>query len=256
MVKQPAQAPSWWQITQGIAADIRAGFVEVTRHGMAALGLAAAVVVLTLTARPDLLAEANTLALGWLQSQQTGEAAAPAEPGAGRSTAVPTQALTAQQLGVTQWLSRKYRVSPEPLGALVAEAWAVSERSQLPPTLILAVIAVESNFNPFAQRSDKGLGLMQIDSQAQQAVLSSFGGPLSAFDPVTNLRVGARLLQGLIQSTGSLEDGLRAYAQTSPQAGDSTYTERVLSEYKQLEQLVQTLAAAASSAATASPKRL
>jgi hypothetical protein len=249
MVNPHAQAPSWKLITLTIAADIRAGFVEITRHGMAALGLAVAAVVITFAARPDLLAEAHTLALGWAQLQQNEGPTAPVEPGAGRSTAVPTQSLTPEQLSVTQWLSRKYRISPEPLGALVTEAWAVGERSQLPPTLILAVIAVESNFNPFAQRGDQRQGLMQIDGSAQLSILNGFGGPLSAFDPVTNLRVGSRLLQGFIQEAGSIEEGLQAYARTSPQAGDSNYPQRVLGEYRQLEQLVQPREASASSPA-------
>jgi soluble lytic murein transglycosylase-like protein len=45
----------------------------------------------------------------------------------------------------------KYRVAPEPLGALVAEAYDIGARTKLDPTLILAIMAVESGFNPFAQ---------------------------------------------------------------------------------------------------------
>jgi hypothetical protein len=32
---------------------------------------------------------------------------------------------------VAYWLSRKYRVAPEPVSALVAEAWEVGKRSSL-----------------------------------------------------------------------------------------------------------------------------
>ena len=167
-----------------------------------------------------------------------------------------TQALTPEQLSLTQWLSRKYHISPEPLAALVTEAWAMGERSQVPPTLILAVIAVESNFNPFAQRSDNNRGLMQIDSLSQQETLGRFGGPLSVFDPLTNLRVGSRVLQSFIQEKGSIEDGVRAYGQTSPQAADSSYTERILTEHKLLERLIQTRATAASEPTSAAAKRL
>ena len=256
MVNHRTQASSWKQIAHCIASDIREGFVEITRHGMAALGLAVIAVVITFAARPDMQTAANEYVLGWIQSHQSDGPVAAAEPGAGRSTAVATRALTPEQLSVTQWLSRKYRISPEPLAAMVTEAWKVGERTQVPPTLILAVIAVESNFNPFAQRSDSNRGLMQIDSQSQQGTLSRFGGPLSVFDPLTNLRVGSRVLQAFIQETGSIEDGLRAYAQTSPQGTDSTYTERVLSEHKLLERLIQTRATAASSPASAVVKRL
>jgi soluble lytic murein transglycosylase-like protein len=256
MVNTRTQASGWKQIAQGIASDIRAGFVEITRHGMAALGLAVIAVLIAFIARPDMRTAANEYLLGWIQSHQGDGPAAAAEPGAGRSTAVTTRALTPEQLSVTHWLSRKYRVSAEPLAALVTEAWTVSENSQVPPTLILAVIAVESNFNPFAQRSESNRGLMQVDSLSQQDTLSRFGGPLSVFDPLTNLRVGSRVLQGFIQETGSIENGVRAYAQTSPQAADASYTERVLAEYKLLERLIQTKAAAASASSTTNVKRL
>ena len=256
MVTTRTQASGWRQIAQSIASDIREGFVEITRHGMAALGLAVIALLIAFVARPDMRTAANEYLLGWIQSHQSDGPTAAAEPGAGRSTAVTTRALTPDQLSVTQWLSRKYRVSAEPLAALVTEAWTVSENSQVPPTLILAVIAIESNFNPFAQRSESNRGLMQVDSLSQQDTLSRFGGPLSVFDPLTNLRVGSRVLQGFIQETGSIENGVRAYAQTSPQAADSSYTERVLAEYKLLERLVQPPAAAASAPAKASTKRL
>ena len=256
MVITRTQASSWKQIAQGIASDIREGFVEITRHGMAALGLAVIAVLIAFVARPDLRTASNEYLLGWIRSHQGDGPSEAAEPGAGRSTAVTMRALTPEQLSITHWLSRKYRISPEPLAALVTEAWSVSEHSQVPPTLILAVIAVESNFNPFAQRSDSHRGLMQIDSQTQQDSLSRFGGPLSVFDPLTNLRVGSRLLQGFIQETGSIEDGIKAYAQTSPQASDSSYTERVLTEHKLLERLIQAPALATSApSATAPPRR-
>ena len=257
MASTRTPAFSWRQITHVIASDIREGFVEITRHGMAAVGLAVIAVAITFAARPDMQTAANEFVLGWIYARQN-DGAAPstvAEPGASRSTAVATQALTPEQRSVTQWLSRKYRISPEPLAALVTEAWSVGERSQVPPTLILAVIAVESNFNPFAQRSDSHRGLMQIDSQTQQDTLSRFGGPLSVFDPLTNLRVGSRALQSFIQEAGSIEDGLRAYAQTSPQAADSTYTDRVLSEYKLLERLIEAQTTSATNPPRAASKR-
>ena len=256
MVKTRTSAASWRQIAQSIASDVREGFVEITRHGMAALGLGVIAVLILFVARPDLRTSANEYLLGWIQLHQGDGPADAADSGADRSTAVALRGLSPEQLGVTQWLSRKYRVSPEPLAALVTEAWTVGERSQVPPTLILAVIAVESNFNPFAQRSDSNRGLMQIDSQSQQDTLSRFGGPLSVFDPLTNLRVGARVLQSFIQETGSVEEGLRAFAQTSPQAADSTYPERVLAEHKQLERLVQTRSTPAASPNAAASGRL
>lgn len=255
MLIQRTQASGWRQIAHCIASDIRQGFVEITRHGMAALGLSVIAVLIIFTARPDLQTTASEYLFGWIHARQSDGVAMETGSGAKRSTAVATRELSPAQLSVTQWLSRKYRISPEPLAALVTEAWAVGELSQLPPTLILAVIAVESSFNPFAQRSENHRGLMQVDRQAQEESLNRFGGPLSVFDPLTNLRVGSRVLQSRIQEAGSMEEGLQAYAQTSPQAGDSTYPERVLAEYRLLEQLLQPPSTAASGKAPAAAKR-
>ncbi len=261
MASNPSQASSWRQIAHCIASDIREGFVEITRHGLAVVGLAVIAVSVMFATRPDMQAAANEFLRGWFHSQQNDAENAlradnsMAEPGASRSTAAAIQTLTPEQLKVTQWLSRKYRISTEPMAALVTEAWREGERLQVPPTLILAVIAAESNFNPFAQRTDSHRGLMQIDSQSQHAALSRFGGPLSVFDPLTNVRVGSRLLQSFISQAGSIEGGLRAYAKTSPQAADGTYMERVLSEHKLLERLIQPQATAASNPSPAANKQ-
>lgn len=262
MASNPSQASPWRQIAHCIASDIREGSVEITRHGLAVVGLAVIAVSVMFATRPDMQAAANEFVRSWFHSQQSDTSdtmrgdKSTEEPGARRSTAVATQTLTPEHLKVTQWLSRKYRISAEPMAAFVTEAWREGERIQVPPTLILAVIAAESNFNPFAQRSDRHRGLMQIDSVSQHEALSRFGGPLSVFDPLTNVRVGTRSLQSFIRQAGSIEGGLLAYAKTSPQAADGTYTERVMSEHKLLERLIQPQATSATNPSPAVDKRL
>ena len=53
-------------------------------------------------------------------------------------------------------------MAPEPLAALVTEAYEIGKRTKLDPTLILAIIAIESSFNPFAQKPVGAQGLMQV----------------------------------------------------------------------------------------------
>jgi soluble lytic murein transglycosylase-like protein len=154
-----------------------------------------------------------------------------------RSTTQSLEDLTPDQAAVTRWLSRKYRVSSEPMGAMVAEAWRLGERSQLPPSLILAIMAVESRFNPFASGSQGNVGLMQLEIKAHAETLGQFGGPLSAFDPLTNVRVGVRHLQSLLQQTSSLEEALALYGASSGQAMESQYVDRVRAEQRQLDQV-------------------
>jgi len=229
---------TWTHLKQAVstlACDVREGFVEITRHSLAVIGLAVVGMTLTLVARPGLQQQASETLMGWLelrQVEQTAVVEAPALTAAARSTAAPMQDLSSDQVAVTRWLSSKYKVSPEPLAALVAEAWALGERSQIAPTLILAVMAIESRFNPFASGGLGGLGLMQIEPEVHISTLSPFGGRLAAFDPLTNLRVGTRLLQGLIQDANTLEDALRLYSVASGQLHKDAYVDRVLAEQK------------------------
>jgi soluble lytic murein transglycosylase-like protein len=214
-----------------MATDIREGFVEITRHGLALFGLAVVLVSLAFSVRPDLQSSASDALLGWLEIRQSeGQEPAPERNAANRSTVKDPQSLTPEQLLVTRWLGRKYRVSAEPLAALVAEAWTLGERSQLPPSLILAIMAVQSRFNPFASITPGQVGLMQIELQAHAETLGQFGGPLSAFDPLTNLRVGVRHLQALIQQTDALEDALALYGLFSGFNDEGRFIDRVLAE--------------------------
>ena len=156
-------------------------------------------------------------ALGWLQERNEARAEhdgnlllAVAEPDAvSRATAADPRDLNRQQAAVAQWLARRYKVAPEPISRLVQEAWAVGQRAQLDPTLILAIMAVESSFNPFAQSPVGAQGLMQVmtrihDDEVRASVATR------RFDPLTNLRVGVQVLKECIARAGSLEGGLRS----------------------------------------------
>ena len=103
-----------------VAFDVREGFVEITRHSLAVIGLAVVALVLTLLARPTLQQTASETLMGWLELRQV-EQNAPLEPliptAAARSTASLMQDLSSDQAAVTRWLSSKYKVSKEPLAA-------------------------------------------------------------------------------------------------------------------------------------------
>ncbi len=228
-----------WQSLTSLILDIREGFVEITRHSLALVGLSVLAIVLTFAARPSLQTSASEWLMGWLTSRQD------------ESLAQAVQDLLPEQAKVTHWLSRKYKVSPQPLSMLVSEAWQLGQLSQLPPTLILAVMAVESGFNPFARGTQGAMGLMQIEPVAHEDALNQFGGKLAAFDPQTNLRIGVRLLQSNIQQAGSVQEGLRLYGQSSGQVNDTVYVDRVMAEHRQLERIVQTHAHTAQTATTA-----
>ena len=138
---------------------------------------------------------------------------------------------------MAQWLAKRYKVAPEPISALVQEAWAIGQRAGLDPTLILAVMAVESRFNPFAQSPVGAQGLMQVMTRVHDDKYESFGGNHAAFDPISNLRVGVQVLKDCIRRAGSLQEGLRAYVGAALLDHDNGYAARVLSEQGHLRQV-------------------
>ena len=219
-------------------ADVTEGFLEITHNSFALIGLAVAFVVLTLTARPDLRQAGEAHLMDWLQSRQVALLEMPVELGAiERATASNPKDLPKEQAAVAYWLSKKYRVAPEPLSALVAEAYETGARTKIDPTLILAIMAIESSFNPFAQSSVGAQGLMQVMTRVHTDKYENFGGHFAAFDPVTNLRVGVKVLQECIARAGSVEGGLRYYVGAANLPDDGGYTAKVLAEHCRLRQV-------------------
>jgi hypothetical protein len=223
--------------------DTYQGFVATTHNSAAVLGALLAVILVSLSFNADWRTAGEQKLLGWLMDRQEALAAVsdpavlafePEPTAADRVTAALPSELPKQQASVALWLSRKYRVAPEPLGALVAEAFQIGERARLDPTLILAIMAIESRFNPFAQSPVGAQGLMQVLTRVHTDKYESFGGKLAAFDPLTNLRVGAKVLQDCIKRAGSIEGGLRLYVGAVTTDGN-WYVDRVIAEHLRIQ---------------------
>ena len=225
--------------------DVGNGLLEVSHNGLAFVGLVVLTVAFFVAGQAEIRHDMEKYALGWLQQRHEARAErdgnlllALAEPDAvSRATAADPRDLDRQQAAVAQWLARRYKVAPEPISRLVQEAWSVGQRAHLDPTLILAIMAVESSFNPFAQSPVGAQGLMQVMTRVHDDKYEAFGGTHAAFDPLTNLRVGVQVLKECIARAGSLEDGLRFYVGAGNQADDGGYAGKVLSEQAHLRQV-------------------
>ena len=223
--------------------DIGNGLLVVSHNTLALVGLAVVSVLLVFTSQAGLREKIEFATLGWLNARHEARAEAEgntllasAEPDAiARATATDPRDLSRQQAAVAHWLARRYSVAPEPVSRLVQEAWAVGNRAKVEPTLILAIMAIESRFNPFAQSSVGAQGLMQVMTRVHDAKYEAFGGTLAAFDPVTNVRVGVQVLKECIQRAGSLEEGLRYYVGGANLAEDTGYAARVMAEHDLLK---------------------
>ena len=212
------------------------GFFQITHNSFALIGLAVLFVVMALVARPELRELGESKLYSVLQERQQESVGMVSDPVANdRATATDPKALPKQQAAVAYWLSKKYRVAPEPIGALVAEAYSVGAQVKIEPTLILAVMAIESRFNPFAQSHVGAQGLMQVMTKIHSDKYQSFGGQFAAFDPLANLRVGVKVLKDCIRMAGSVEGGLKYYVGAGNLESDGGYAAKVMAEYARLQ---------------------
>ena len=141
----------------------------------------------------------------------------------------------ARQEALASYLASRYRVSAAATRDLVSGAYRAAEVTNLDPLLILAVMAVESSFNPIAESAYGAKGLMQVVPRYHLERLAFHGGAETVLDPQTNIRVGAEILSDYIRRAGSLEAGLQLYGGATADA-DAQYAQKVLAEKRRMSQ--------------------
>jgi len=140
-------------------------------------------------------------------------------------------------LALAEFLAKRYKVSQDVTLDLVSTAHVAGHQIGLDPLLIIAVIAVESRFNPIAESVAGAKGLMQIIPRFHADKFQEFGGEKAVFDPETNILVGAQILKEYIGRTGNLSMALQMYAGALNDDQDG-YTTKVMSEKQRLQQIV------------------
>ncbi len=151
----------------------------------------------------------------------------PAEPAA--------RVLTPAMAAALDQVVQRYRVSPEALLPVFEAAQAAGRERRLDPLLIIAVISIESRFNPFSQSPMGAVGLMQVIPRYHQDKVTKTAAAKPFLDPVTNVRIGAQVLQEAIRRQGGLIEGLQYYAGAADD-DEQVYANKVLAEKLRLEQ--------------------
>lgn len=222
-----------------VVKDIGNGLLVISHNTLALIGLLLVVLLTLFASQPHLLHSVEHHALAWLHERRDARSEpslVPPEPDAAQRVAVvELEQLPRPQAAISQWLSRRYKVAPEAVASIVQEAWKLGERARIDPTLILAVVAVESSFNPFAQSPVGAQGLMQVMTRVHDEKYDAFGGQRAALDPLANVRVGVQVLKECIQRAGSVADGLRHYVGAANLPDDGGYANKVLFEQEQLK---------------------
>jgi soluble lytic murein transglycosylase-like protein len=134
-------------------------------------------------------------------------------------------------------LARKYRVSDSATREMVDAAYLEAGRNGLDPLLVIAVIAVESRFNPIAQSDGGALGLMQVIPRYHGDKFDAASGE-SMLDPRVNIQVGAAVLREYIRRGGTEIAGLQLYNGAQDDE-TSAYAHKVLAEKQRLQSVIR-----------------
>lgn len=222
--------PALWAGLRAFACDVGNGFLSTSRVLVTLVGcltlLGSAAVMSHAPWRDRLLTEAPAV-LAQLLLPAPAMAEAPAD---GIAASTPAAIEDPQLRHVTQYLARRYRVADEAVRTLVAAAFEAGRERQLDPLLILAVMAIESSMNPFAESSMGAQGLMQVMTRVHADKFEPHGGDHAALDPIANIKVGSAILQDVVRRGGSVERGLQLYVGAGHLPDDGGYAARVLAE--------------------------
>lgn len=265
--------PSAWKIPMRY---LRNGFATTAHHALLVLGVIAIGTLALMFIKPELADRLQEWSPFTVTADAENDNVVPPAPVAAAQAAPPaispvhdtgsTVALASvgknngtgadlqQQRWVTQWLSRRYRVAYDATNMLVTASYSTARDMKLDPLLILAVMAIESGLNPFAESPVGAQGLMQVMSKVHHDKFQNLGGVKAALNPVANIKVGALILKDYMTRGGSVEAGLKMYVGAAAFDSDDGYGSRVLAEYRRLKAVASGKKVAAITTARAAPK--
>ena len=143
------------------------------------------------------------------------------------------------QRAVADFFEKKYSLDRSKIEEYVSNTILIAKEVNIDPVLLLAVISVESNFNPNTKSHAGAEGLMQVMTAVHKDKYAIFGGTSEAAKPEVNIRVGAYILKYLIATAGSLRNGLKYYVGAANAEDDGGYADKVMAERNRLIGLCQ-----------------
>jgi soluble lytic murein transglycosylase-like protein len=143
------------------------------------------------------------------------------------------------QRAVADFFEKKYKLDRAKIEEYVSNTILIAKEVNIDPVLLLAVISVESNFNPNTKSHAGAEGLMQVMTSVHKDKYDLYGGTTEAVKPEVNIRVGAYILKYLIATAGSLRNGLKYYVGAANADNDGGYADKVIAERNRLISLCQ-----------------
>jgi soluble lytic murein transglycosylase-like protein len=203
--------------------------LSATRATLALAGLVAlaAVALSTRSEQPEawLPAPSKMLSEAVLDAEDAPVAAAMSESPVGL-----------EQRAVTEYIARRYRVSDQAVAGYVALAYEAGAQYSVDPLLILAVMAIESSYNPVAESPVGARGLMQVMPKYHLEKLLDRGGEYAVLEPEVNIAVGAQILRDYQRRFRDTETALQMYGGALDDPS-TLYASKVLAEKARLDAL-------------------
>jgi soluble lytic murein transglycosylase-like protein len=166
-------------------------------------------------------------------------AASASVPAVAQAEAEPAPVENRRHRALSQFLAKRYKVSQAVTHDLVTMAHAAGHQIGIDPLLIIAVISVESRFNPIAESVAGAKGLMQIIPKYHPEKFQEYGGTKAVFDPQTNILVGSQIIKEYLKRTGSLDSALQLYGGATSDE-NAAYFGKVMTEKERLQQVLRT----------------
>lgn len=196
-------------------------------HGsLLSIGLVASLLLGVALAAGELPATVQTL----VNAPATEQPVQPMQP--------PDNQLSRSMQLTAEIIARRYRVAKPAIEDIVRTAEQSALAVGLDPMLVLAVISIESRFNPYSESTFGAQGLMQIIGRFHTDKFEPTPDGFALLDPDTNIRVGVKILDEYLRSTGSLETALKRYGGESDESGVG-YADKVFAERDRIEQALQ-----------------
>jgi soluble lytic murein transglycosylase-like protein len=166
-----------------------------------------------------------------VMDQLTGEPAA-----ASAVQAVADTPREREQRAVAEFIAKRYRVAEDAASDFVTIAYRAGDQYRVDPLLILAVMAIESRYNPVAESGMGARGLMQVIPRYHLEKLEPHGGEQALLAPEVNIQVGAQILREYQRRFGDTETALQMYAGALDEP-TSQYANKVFAEKARLDAL-------------------
>jgi hypothetical protein len=154
------------------------------------------------------------------------------------SSLAPESLQEREQRALIEFIAKRYRVSDRAVAAFVATAYRAGQQYSLDPILLLAVMAIESRYNPVAESGVGARGLMQVIPKFHTEKLNAHGGAAALLNPEVNIYVGAQILREYLRRFGQLETALQVYGGAFDEP-TLQYASKVLAERARLDQIVR-----------------